>query len=133
MILNNSGSDAQIEKEINQTVGRTYSFFQSLLHGGTGSQRLLVTEGSPQIAALFKLDNYPNYCNIEIRPKGIIVHFRSRLEMYNWIIPFTELKVTSDGTTWIIKHRANFIKVDGANNKPLDSKFLNKIVGQQLL
>jgi len=39
------------------------------------------------------LDHNINTCNIELRPKGIIVRFRSLLETYGLIIPYYKLKL----------------------------------------
>ena len=42
---------------------------------------------------LLILDQNINTCNIELRPKGIIVRFRSLLETYGLIIPYYKLKI----------------------------------------
>ena len=43
--------------------------------------------------ALLDLDHNTNYCNIELRPGGIIVGFRSILETYAWIVPYARLSI----------------------------------------
>jgi len=42
---------------------------------------------------LLILDQNTNSCNIELRPKGIIVRFRSLLETYGLVIPYYKLKL----------------------------------------
>ena len=39
------------------------------------------------------LDHNINSCNIELRPLGIIIRFRSLLETYGLIIPYYKLKL----------------------------------------
>ena len=38
-------------------------------------------------------DQNINQCNVELRPKGIIVHFRSLLETYGLVVPYYKLKI----------------------------------------
>lgn len=61
--------------------------------GGIGSPKLYITEASIDIYNLLVLDNSTNSCNVEMRPNGIIVRFRSRLETYALIIPYYKLNV----------------------------------------
>ena len=42
---------------------------------------------------LLVFDNNNDSCSIELRPKGIIVRFRSLLETYGLIIPYYKLKI----------------------------------------
>ena len=57
------------------------------------SGKLFITETSIDIHNLLVLDQNINQCNIELRPKGIIVHFRSLLKTYGLIIPYYKLKI----------------------------------------
>lgn len=127
MLVNVSHSDPRLKKEIDNLVGQSFGFFKALKMGGTGSQRLLVTNSSEAIKALFKLDQYPDNCNIEIRPKGIIIHFRSRLEMLNWVIPETKKEIVHQGNLWRIGDGKDFIEVAGTNNRKLDSQFYHRL------
>lgn len=61
--------------------------------GGIGSGKLMITQTSIDIHNLLVLDQNINQCNIELRPKGIIIHFRSLLETYGLIIPYYKLKL----------------------------------------
>ena len=79
--------------EINNYVGKPYTIFQRLRIGGIGSSKLIINKADSKISNLLNLDNNINKCNIEIRPKGIIIRFRSLLETYGLIIPFFKLKL----------------------------------------
>ena len=93
MLKNISYNDSKIFDEINNYVGKPYTIFQRLRIGGIGSSKLIINKADSKISNLLNLDNNINTCNIEIRPKGIIIRFRSLLETYGLIIPFFKLKL----------------------------------------
>ena len=93
MLLNVSYSDKNITKKIDEAVGKPFPVRERFAMGGIGSPKLHITECSIDIYNLLILDNNLNTCNIEIRPKGIIVRFRSLLETYGLIIPYYKLNV----------------------------------------
>lgn len=93
MLLNVSYSDKNISKKIDDAVGKPIPLKERWALGGIGSPKLHITEASVEINNLLILDNNLNTCNIELRPKGIIVGFRSRLESYGLIIPYYKLNV----------------------------------------
>lgn len=96
MIRNVSYRDKNIEQEIEELVGRPYPFIERIKMSGNGSPRLSVLNASEKILALLEKDNYLNYCHVEIRPGGIIVGLRSRLEAYSWCIPFYKLFISQN-------------------------------------
>ena len=93
MLLNVSYNDKKITKKIDEAVGKPLSIKERFAMGGIGSPKLHITEASIDIYNLLVLDNSTNTCNVEIRPNGIIVRFRSRLETYGLIIPYYKLNV----------------------------------------
>nr|WP_297782612.1 hypothetical protein [uncultured Allomuricauda sp.] len=93
MLLNVSYNDKKITKKIDEAVGKPLSLKERFALGGIGSPKLQITEASIDIYNLLILDNSTNTCNVEIRPNGIIVRFRSRLETYGLIIPYFKLNV----------------------------------------
>lgn len=127
MLKNISYNNPKIIDEINNYVGKPYTILKRLKIGGIGSSKLIINSADSIIENLLKLDNNLNYCNIEIRPKGIIIHFKSLLETYGLIVPFYKLK--------IFKGRANeysiyidnfFIKVNASEQNEHD--FFKKIL-----
>jgi len=60
---------------------------------GIGIGHLIITASSIEIQNLLALDKYRNKCNIELRPNGIIVGFRSLLESYALVIPYWKLTI----------------------------------------
>ena len=91
MLLNVSYNEPEIKKKIETAVGKPFSLKERWAKGGIGSSKLLITQTSIDIHNLLILDNNQNTCNIELRPKGIILRFRSLLETYALIIPYYKL------------------------------------------
>lgn len=40
-----------------------------------------------------KADHYQTTANIELRPKGIIIHFRDKLQTLSWVMPYDKLTI----------------------------------------
>ena len=93
MLLNVSYNHPERRDKINAEVGKPFSLIERLKMKGIGSNKLFITSTSIEIHNLLILDKYTNTCNIEIRPDGIIVTFRSILETYALVIPFYKLKL----------------------------------------
>lgn len=93
MLLNISYNDPTVKRQIEKAVGRPFSLKQRWKLGGIGSQKLKINSASIDIHNLLILDNNLKSCNLELRPLGIIVHFRSLLETYGLIIPYYKLKL----------------------------------------
>ena len=93
MLLNVSYSDKKITKKIDDAVGKPFTLKERFVMGGIGSPKLNIAQTSVEINNLLILDNNRNTCNIEIRPKGIIVRFRSLLETYGLVIPYHKLNI----------------------------------------
>ena len=77
MLLNVSYNNKQVKDKIDIEVGKPFTLKERFKMGGIDSPRLVITESSLQIYNLLQLDNNRNVCNIEMRPNGIILGFRS--------------------------------------------------------
>ncbi len=93
MLLNISYNDPEIRRKIEAAVGKPFSLQKRWKLGGIGSPKLFMTSCSIDIHNLMVLDHNLNQCNIELRPQGIIVRFRSLLETYGLVIPYYKLKI----------------------------------------
>ena len=127
MIYNISHNTPEIFAKINKVVGKPFGFIEALKTGGTGSPKLFVTSASSEIEGLLSQDSYTNSCNIELRPNGIIVRFKSKLETFALPIPYYKLtlyKGTADG--YSIYRDQHFLKVKGA--KPSIIKFISRVL-----
>ncbi len=112
MLLNVSYNDKKITKKVDDEVGKPFNLKERLKLGGIGSPKLFIKETSVEIQNLLILDNNRNSCNVEMRPKGIIVRFRSLLETYALVIPYYKLTIyKGDFAVYSIYRDHYFIKV----------------------
>ncbi len=127
MLLNVSYNDKKITEKIDSEVGKPFTLKERWAMSGIGSPRLFITETSVEIRNLLILDNNRDQCNIEMRPKGIIVRFRSLLETFALIIPYYKLTLyKGDLAKYSIYRDHYFIKVE-ADTKAVQ-KFFKKIL-----
>jgi len=127
MLKNISYNNPKIIDEINNYVGKPYTILKRLKIGGIGSSKLIINSADSIIENLLNLDNNLNYCNVEIRPKGIIIHFKSLLETYGLIIPFYKLKIFKGKANEYSIYIDNFfIKVNASEKNEHD--FFKKIL-----
>jgi len=127
MILNVSYNNKSITRKIEDEVGKPFTLKERWAIGGIGSPRLIITETSLEINNLLILDNNRDTCNIELRPKGIIVRFRSLLETFALIIPFYKLTLYKGESSVYSIYRDNyFIKV--ASDTKAVQKFFKKLL-----
>lgn len=127
MLLNISYNRPKIKEKINKEVGKTFTLLQRMKLNGTGSPRLHITNTSIDIHNLMVLDSNANTCNVEMRPNGIIVMFRSLLETYALVIPYYKLHLyKGKAEEYSIYRDHYFIKVKA--NTPSIHKFFKKIL-----
>ncbi len=132
MLKNLSYKDPKIEKQINSLVGNEFSIFNRIKLNGIGSQKMYIKKCDNEIYDLLRNDYELSICNIEIRPKGIIIYIKSNLETYGIIIPYYKLilfKVNDEEYT--INANTNFLKVKIKNRS--DHNFFKKINSQKAL
>lgn len=127
MLLNVSYNDSEITRKIDKQVGKPFTLKQRFEMGGIGSPKLIITDTSVEIRNLLILDNNRNTCNVEMRPNGIIVRFRSLLETYALVIPYYKLTLyKGDSSIYTIHKDHYFIKV--ASDTKAVQKFFKKIL-----
>ena len=96
---------------------------------GIGSSKLIITQASIEIENLLNLDSNRNQCNIEMRPKGIIVGFRSLLESYALIIPYYKLTLyKGKAEEYSIYKDTYFIKIEAKPKDKATHSFMAKVL-----
>jgi hypothetical protein len=128
MLRNVSYNNKEITVEINTMVGKPYGFVERIRRKGVGSQRLLIADASQDVQALLALDNNMNFCNIELRPGGIILRFRSLLETYGLVISYHQLSVFRNGNELTLYGPKHHVKLVPAHGQKLDSRFQLKLM-----
>jgi len=126
MIINTSYTDKKITKQINEAVGRPFSLIDRIRLGGIGSRRMAISDISNNYKKYLNADHYISNANIELRPKGILIHFRHKLQAYTWLMPFSRLLIDYN--------KALKINADGDYiefSKDLDQRFIEKVIRHQ--
>ncbi|MDT0650497.1 hypothetical protein [Autumnicola edwardsiae] len=127
MLQNISYNRPAIKAKIDAEVGKTFTLLERMRLNGIGSPKLHITDASIEIQNLLILDNNAKTCNIEMRPNGIIVMFRSILETYALIIPYYKLTLyKGKAEEYSIYRDHYFIKVKA--DSTAIHKFFRKII-----
>ena len=130
MLLNVSYDDPKIKEKIDAAVGKPFSLKERWVKGGIGSPKLVINQSSIDIHNLLVLDNNLNTCNLELRPKGIIVRFRSLLETYAMVIPYYKLSIyKGKAREYSIHKDKQFVKVVADTKAAF--KFFSKISAEK--
>lgn len=112
MLVNVSYTNKAVTQKVDNKVGKPFLLKERWAMKGIGSPKLFITETNVEIRNLLILDNNTDSCNIEMRPKGIIVRFRSLLETYALVIPYYKLTIyKGDYAIYSIYKDHYFIKV----------------------
>ena len=111
-------------------MGKPFSLKERLVKGGIGSPKLVINQSSIDIHNLLVLDNNLNTCNLELRPKGIILRFRSILETYAMVIPYHKLNLyKGKAQEYSIYTDKQFVKVVADTKAAF--KFFSKISAEK--
>ena len=128
MILDTTYYSKEHKELIEDIVGKSYSLIQSLKLKGIGSKRLMIDDVSPNMKQYLNKVSDINYANIELRPKGILIHINKGLKTFSWIIPFYHLVIyKTNGSS--IHAQGKFIhfknNINFRENKSFFKKLLN--------
>lgn len=127
MLVNVSYNNREITRKVDDAVGKPFSLRERWAMGGIGSPKLFITETSIEIRNLLILDNNVDCCNVELRPTGIIVRFRSLLETFALVIPYYKLKIQKgDPDVYSIYSDHHFIRV--RTDRQAIRKFFRKLL-----
>lgn len=131
MLLNVSYNEPKVIQAIENEVGKPFPLRQRWALGGIGSGKLRITSSSIDIHNLLVLDKNIDQCNIELRPKGIIVRFRSLLETYGLVIPYYKLNIYKGRAEEYSIYRDHYTIKVAANTKSTHD-FFRKINAQKI-
>ena len=127
MIFNTTHKNEDYDLESTALVGRPFNLVQRIKKGGIGSGRLVIHKISPKLN-LGKLKfSEIDYANIELRPRGIIVHYTRKLERFSWVIPYYRL-VVYNSQSFSIHANGSFIQFLKNRNYKENKKFIDKMI-----
>jgi len=127
MIFNTTHNNIAYDEESELLVGKKFTLFERIKRGGIGSGRLIIEKTSPKLN-LGKLKfSEIDYGNIELRPKGIVIHYTRKLERFSWVIPYYRL-VIYNAQFFSIHANGNFIQFSKNKNYNVNKKFINRMV-----
>ena len=130
MLRDLSYKDSEIEKEINNLIGKEFNLLEKLKRGVTGSRQLIIKKSDNDIYGILSKSYELNKCNIEIREKGIIIYFRSRKSTYCLSIPYYKLVIFKvDDNHYTLTYDEYYLKVRVETSS--DHKFLKKVLKEK--
>ena len=127
MIYNRTYFNKEDEKEINKTLGNSFSFLQILKLRGVGSSRLIVHSVSENLSHTINKVSDINYCSIELRPYGILVNITQQLNLFSLLIPYYKLVIFNSDTFSIHADGSN-IKIVKDRNYLNNKNFISKMI-----
>ncbi len=128
--MNVSYNNKSITKKIDDEVGKPFTLKERWAMGGIGSPKLIITDASIEIRNLLILDNNRDTCNIEMRPKGVILRFRSLLETFALIVPYYKLTLyKGESSVYSVYRDHYFVKV--ASDTKAVQKFFKKLLAHK--
>lgn len=93
MLLNLSHDFSEKREEINKLVGKPFNLEDRQKLNGTSIKELHVTAASIDIYNLMVLNEGNSSCSIEMRPKGIIIGFKAKNDVFSLVMPYYKLKI----------------------------------------
>ncbi len=126
-IYNISYKDKETDKLINEEMGDAYSLIKKLQLGGIGSRRMVIEHFSKNMNHLKLKVSGLQYGNIEIRPKGIILHINQGVYTYAWTIPYFRLSIYN-GDFFTLHGNGNYIHFNKEKSWKENRNFLQKLI-----
>ena len=119
----------ETNKKIDATVGPAFGVLSKARWQGIGSERLIITNATGKLGEVFGGKFTQNFANIEMRPAGVIIRVRYRLEVYGIVIPYAkltlfknnpgEVNVYGDGLQMTLKNY---------QGRAINQRFIQKLV-----
>ncbi len=130
MLIDTTHYNSEHKQIIADLVGSPFSLVQKLKLKGVGSKRMIIDEVSPNLQQVLNTVSDINYGNIELRPKGILVHITKGLKNFTWIIPYYHLVIYKiNGSS--IHAQGKFVHFRANKTFRENKKFFDKLVDEK--
>ena len=131
MILDTTYTSEENKRLINDKLGKAFSLIKSIKLKGIGSKRMIIEDVSPNMQCYINKVADINYANIELRPKGILIHINKGLQTFSWIIPFYQLVIyKTNGSS--IHAQGKFIHFKNNKTFKENKSFFDKLLDQKI-
>jgi len=131
MLFNTTFTNKKNKKLIKDIVGASFSVLQAIKMKGIGSKRMIIDKVSINLYYVLNKVEDISYGNIELRPKGILIHITKGLEKYTWAIPYYHLVIYKvNGAS--IHANGKFIHFRNNNTLKENKKFFNKLLSEKI-
>jgi len=132
MLIQVSYHSKEKKELIDSLVGLPFSLLDRLKLRGIGSQRFILQDSpNAELTDLFEHQTGVRYCNIELRPNGVIVWFRVKIDNWILVLPYHKLTIYKDNKSlklFLEKWKVSLIPAHGAN---LNKIFIQKLLSQK--
>lgn len=132
MLYNVSYFNKEIEAEINSVVGNSFNLIERIKLRGIGSQRFIVQNANYELLSLLNSQSASNFCNIELRKRGLIIWFRVKLHNWVLVLPYHKMSVYKSGNLLTIFSERWKISLTAAHNTTIKMSFVKKIMNLKL-
>ncbi|MDG4716501.1 hypothetical protein [Winogradskyella marincola] len=130
MLIDTTHYNSEHKQIIADLVGSPFCLVQKLKLRGVGSKRMIVDEVSPNLQQVLNIVSDINYGNIELRPKGILIHITKGLKNFTWIIPYYHLVIYKiNGSS--IHAQGKFVHFRANKTFKENKKFFDKLIDQK--
>ena len=130
MIYNRTYLNKDEEKVIDNLIGSSFGFLKILKLRGVGSSRFIIYSVSKNLFQTLNQVSDVNYCNIELRPLGILVNITQQLNLFSLVIPYYKL-VIFNSNTFSIHSDGSYIKILKDKNYLNNKDFISKMMKLQ--
>ena len=126
-LYNITFKNKETTKLINEEMGKAYGVISKIKLGGIGSRRMIIQEFSQDINKLRIKVSGLQYANIELRPKGIILHINQGIYTHAWTILFYHLNIYN-GDFFTLHGNGNYIQFNKEKSWKENRNFLQKLI-----
>ena len=91
MIFDSTYIDKKRKEELERQIGKPFGLLKGIKKGGIGSHRMIIDRSSKGFDQILDKSTGIVYGSIEMRPKGVLLHFNVKNTRYSWSIPFFRL------------------------------------------
>lgn len=131
MIYNVTRTNKNTEREVDNLLGKRFGLLHKLRNGSIGSEPFIITDCSAEFGIDILSNDYDRKCNIELRPKGIILHYRKKSSSFIWPIAFSDLTISYAREKLLLRDRRLNVSLKPRVRPKKDSAFVQKMIANQ--